>query len=60
MGEITRNKERRGNYSHGEQVEQWNNLNRKLNVLMNDRKQFDPSTLLDDFIEQSNYNKEWI
>jgi hypothetical protein len=27
---------------------------------MNDRKQFDPTSLLDDFIQQSTYNKEWI
>lgn len=27
---------------------------------MNNKKQFDPTLLLNDFIEQSNYNKQWI
>ena len=27
---------------------------------MNNKKKFDPTLLLDDFIEQSNYNKQWI
>lgn len=44
-----------------EQIEQWNNINKKIsNVLKMNEKGVDSKNLLDELIKQSDLNKKWI